>query len=819
MQLPVPFRMVLRDRSAHRAGAAGRRARLRFDALESRALLAVTSVTAINPLLPHPVAGTSFTTTVADFTANDTGPFSAMINWGDGHSTPGTINSLGANSYSVTGTHTYLAATIAGQYENVTVSIVDSQDPATTPPSIANSGAIVDDAAINLTPETINVIRGGAFNGDVATFTSNNPFAPSASFTALVNWGDGSPNSAANVVEDANAVFHVVGSHTYTSASAASFPISITVTSVGGSNAQTTAALADVQNSALVAQPLTIVGQEGVDLSAVPVAVFSDSGGGLPITDYVATINWGDGTTSTATSIIALGNSTFEATGTHTYALGGTYNVSVTIGSLAPNIEDPSTAAASTATIAWLPAVAIPVNPLSFKEETFASGTVAAFSSPAGTTPLPQSNYSAMINWGDETAPSQGFVTAAGAGVYVVNGVHNYSHAPSNATTTYIVTITISDAAGHTTTQATAAITVVPTGVTGALNPATDTGLSHSDAITNDNQPAFYGTAQPYSSVTVLAQPNSGGAAVSLGQAQTNGAGYWSLTSSSALADGSYTVTVRESDSAGFFIASAQLLPNATQGPLVIDTAGPKVTGLQFNPVTGKIAVTFQDGSSGLEQQPLVDGGNYVFNGKLLHGGLKFGRAFLITNISASPQTSPTAPQTVVLTINGGHVIRGGVFTILVRSGGISGIQDVAGNALSGAFYGYFPSGNNRPGGDFSARFLFIHGHGSIPLPIASSASPNAPPGSLGTPFRVYQFKTPRRAVSGLAAKDLGRTHAKPLEITRHRGAAPTLVAEKLSVRADLFARRADLELPGARATHAVITHPQDSSKRTEKKA
>ena len=751
--------------------------RPRLECLETRSLLTIVSVTAINPLSPHPVAGTSYTGTVADFTVSngDTGPFSATINWGDGHSTVGAVNLVSGNNYDVTGTHTYIAPTIAGQYNNVTVTITDANTPST--PSVADSGAIVDDATVTATAATaFSVTRGFSFTGDIATFVSNNPYAPASSFSAQINWGDGSPTTAGTILEDSSNTFHVVGTHAYTGTSSATYTASVTVLSVGGSTS-TANTTVTVETSTVVTQAFPIVGTEGVALSNIVVATYSDTGGqASPIgSNYTAMIDWGDTTTS-AGSIVALGGNNFEVTGTHTYALGGNYPVSISINSLLPNFVSPTSIATSQASIAWVPAVASSVT-FNATEEVQFSGTVAAFTSPSLTTPLPVSDYLATINWGDGSSPTQGLITGVEGG-YIVNGIHTYSHAPSASSFVYPVVVSIQDTVGHTTAQAVSSATVTPIGLAGQLNPSTDTGLSHYDAITKDNQPAFFGSSQPYSSVAVFAQSTSGGSLINIGQTQADGSGAWSLTSNVALPDGSYVITSRAVDTAGFPTGSAQILPNSTQGPLVVDTVGPKVTSVQFNPLTGQIAVTFQDDRSGLDQQTLVDGSNYLFTGRFVHGQLQLGQRLLITSLTSSAPSSPTSPQTVIATIDKGKVLRGGLFNLVVFSGSNSNVQDVAGNALDGEFYGYFPSGNNRPGGDFGARITFIHGHGSIPLPESSSASPNPNPGTIGTPFRVFRLKGPHyrpltagRPSSALAESGLSGRSSDAVLLSKSRPA------------------------------------------------
>src|SRR5262249_34934491 len=60
------------------------------------------------------------------------------------------------------------------------------------------------------------------------------------------------------------------------------------------------------------------------------VATFRDDGGPEQLSDYSASIDWGDKTTAT-TGFITLSGSTFTVTGAHTYATGGIFTISVTI--------------------------------------------------------------------------------------------------------------------------------------------------------------------------------------------------------------------------------------------------------------------------------------------------------------------------------------------------------------------------------------------------------------------------------------------------------------------------------------------------------
>ncbi|MDE2507750.1 MAG: toll/interleukin-1 receptor domain-containing protein, partial [Planctomycetota bacterium] len=698
--------------SARKRRAARARTAPRFDALEQRALLAISSVTSINPLTPHPLVGNSYTGTVAFFNATDAGPFTAIINWGDGHASPGTISPVISGGFQVTGTHTYAALTIPGAPDNVTVSIVDTNDPPGTPPSIANSTAVVDDVPITPAPTTVNAFRGFAVsNVDVADFTVTNPFASASTYTATINWGDSTPNTAAKIVEDAGSVFHVEGSHTYNLVG--TYPINVSIQNLAGSSATLSLpSTAIVTNSNIAAQFTPIVAAEGTTLNNAVVATFTDTGGSLPIANYSATINWGDGSgNSPATQIINTGGFNYEVLGTHLYENGGNFPVSVTIDSNAA----PAAITSGQATVNFAPPLAAPIN-FNTPERQQYNGSIATFSVIPGTFAGPPGDYFATVSWGDGTPPNQGSITALGNGQYIVNGIHTYADVPSSTSVVYPVTVTIHDLVGATYAQVIAQATVnaVPIVLTGRLDPATDTGVSHFDAITSDNMPRFYGTSESNTTVTLTAVPIAGGTPIVMGKTVADGTGSWAITSEIPLPDGKYNVFATAVDQGGVNSATIQILPNAGQGPLTIDTQGPKITGFQFDPLTGQFAVTYQDNIVGLDQASILNGANYTFTATSTRTHLPIGAKFLVTSLTTAQPADPTAPQVVYGVVNDGATLRGGLYTFTILSGtaatgigattGTTGVEDIAGNALDGEFYGNFPTGNNQPGGDFIAR-------------------------------------------------------------------------------------------------------------------
>src|SRR5207244_3987244 len=77
----------------------------------------------------------------------------------------------------------------------------------------------------------------------------------------------------------------------------------------------------------------TISATEGLPLVGVLVGQFSDSVPQSKATSFVASINWGDGSspTTTAGTITANGTTLFDVTGSHTFAEEGTFPVAVTV--------------------------------------------------------------------------------------------------------------------------------------------------------------------------------------------------------------------------------------------------------------------------------------------------------------------------------------------------------------------------------------------------------------------------------------------------------------------------------------------------------
>src|SRR5439155_336350 len=241
---------------------------------------------------------------LTDFT---TGTGGASINWGDGtSSTAGAVTQPGGmgTAFVVSGSHTYAEE---GAY-TTTISITDKGGSTKS----ATPTATVADAALTASGTAVSATEGSAFSGQLASFTDANPTAPLTDFTtstggASISWGDGTAATTGTVTQPGGAgtAFIVSGSHTYVEEG--SYTITISITDKGGSTKSATAT-ATVADAALTATGgFTVSATEGADSGSQTVATFTDANPAAPLSDFSATIDWGDGTATTAGTITQSG--------------------------------------------------------------------------------------------------------------------------------------------------------------------------------------------------------------------------------------------------------------------------------------------------------------------------------------------------------------------------------------------------------------------------------------------------------------------------------------------------------------------------------
>ncbi len=207
-------------------------------------------------------------------------------------------------------------------------------------------------ASVAVSALDITSSEGSAFSGAVATFTDNDTGQPASNFTATIAWGDGA--STAGTVTGAAGSFSVSGAHTY--ADEGTFTTNVSVTDLANAVSGSSTAAATIQESDVLAGTgLPIAAVQGLTFAGA-VANFSDTDTANVASDFTATIQWGDATTTAGVVSGSAGN--FTVSGSHTYTGTGTFPVTVTLADDAPGTA--TATAVGSASVAPGSAAAIP---------------------------------------------------------------------------------------------------------------------------------------------------------------------------------------------------------------------------------------------------------------------------------------------------------------------------------------------------------------------------------------------------------------------------------------------------------------------------
>ncbi len=719
--------------------------------------------------------------------------FGATIAWGDGSTSAGTIvqDASDPTVFYVYGTHTYtgttspLPTTLTVRTQPTSTTVLIGSSPVTFN-TLAETGSDGDEATITATelaalvPTVYGVpihgVEGGALtNALVGAFTSS-ATATAADFVATVAWGDGTTTTG-TIVQDASnpSVYYIYGSHTYY-APGQGLATSITVKSlatsfqqlVGGSPvtffrpagaAVSQASQAFIDDAPIDVAVNAVSGFENIAIATSDpiVATFTDLGGvdpsdADPAAGYTATIYWGDGSAGVgAVSIQRIGTTTrFIVTAApHIYATPGSYPITVVVAQAGEPTLGIGTGVATIADAPLNQTSSQPTIPDATEGVRIVDARLGSFvdANPLATT----DQFTVTVDWGDGTGLQAARVIqpgGVGTTFYVV-GSHTYAssipaggaptiHGPGpfaalSPSGSYAINIAVKDAYGSAVNLYNT-ITVLDRGLTvsGALSWSSDTGISRIDGITNDSTPTFTGRTSEGGATVWIYSSLNGAAAWAIGSTTSDASGAWSFTPAVDMADGGYTIQAQAYDAGGHAISSLATLISG----MVVDTVGPKVTDVVFDNIRGQVLVSYQDFGGvanvgvGLAGSTLRDANNYRFvkSSQPL-------RRWLATSIAVTPGTT-TGEQLATVQFNGGLGIRGGRYGFRVLSvdpSNLSGVQDIAGNALDGEYYGYFPSGNNVNGGDFAAYLDAIHRTIYPASSQVGTATPVSPPGRPAT--------------------------------------------------------------------------------------
>jgi hypothetical protein len=180
-----------------------------------------------------------------------------------------------------------------------------------------------EDQKIIATGQSVSGTEGAELSGTVATFTDPDAAALATDYAATIEWGDGT--STTGTVSGSAGSFSVSGNHTY--AEEKSYPVTVIISDVDNlANSATTASTASIGDAGLSASGVSAT--DPTAFSGV-VADLTDANPLGSASDFTATIEWGDGTSSSGT--VSGGGGSYAVNGSHTYASTGTFEVTVKI--------------------------------------------------------------------------------------------------------------------------------------------------------------------------------------------------------------------------------------------------------------------------------------------------------------------------------------------------------------------------------------------------------------------------------------------------------------------------------------------------------
>ena len=362
------------------------------------------------------------------------------------------------------------------------------------------------------------------------------------------------------------------------------------------------------------------------------VATFTDDNPSAAPSDFVAIIDWGDGS-PTSFGTITESSGTFSVDGQHTYDDEGTFSVTVTITEQEPG--DGFASVTDTATIT-------DADVLSGTPRTFAApsgvsftATVASFSD--ALTSAEPGDFTATINWGDATT-SAGTVSG-GSGSFQVSGTHTYA-SPG----TYPVMVTLSDDPPGTATAT----------VTSTARVATGLSVDANNFTTPEDQ-AFNGTVATWSRLPPSSFAGEFTASIYWGDGTTS-AGTFSGSSGSFQVSGQhtyadegsfmFTVTVTEIGPGG---ATASSTATATVTEADVLSGSPVVfNAMAVIPFHGTVA-TFTDADTASQASDFtatIDWGDGTTGPGTVSGG---GGSFTVSG-SHTYTTTGSFPVVVTLT-------------------------------------------------------------------------------------------------------------------------------------------------------------------------
>ena len=188
---------------------------------------------------------------------------------------------------------------------------------------IASLAVAAAPAVASVSARSLSLGEGQPYTGTVASVTSG--CAPE-NLAPRVSWGDGATTDGA-VVATGRATFDIRAGHTYADPGAYGLSVHVKECATGG--LETGSGSVQVADAALTPRGMTLAATAGTPFSGT-VATFADADPGAKPSDYLATIDWGDGH-ATAGTVAGDTSGGFRVEGSSTYAAAGSHAVTVTI--------------------------------------------------------------------------------------------------------------------------------------------------------------------------------------------------------------------------------------------------------------------------------------------------------------------------------------------------------------------------------------------------------------------------------------------------------------------------------------------------------
>lgn len=639
------------------------------------------------------------------------------------------------STWQVVGSATYKEI---GNYE-VDVVVTDADGNSIDTSVGSPTTVTVDDAVLTDTSPTSssNAIEGNDTGTVVlATFTDANPFATVDDFagTTVTDWGGtidiGSDSwSVEFVTSTATASYwRVVGNATYTEKG--NYTVTVEIDDADGNSfttANTTIHVADAalsDTTPIASQSAT----EGIAITTVVLATFTDGNSLEDGTDLSATVDWGGTLTGTLPTVTVVddggGNFHVEAD-TVTYLDAGNYTVKVRVndvdGSTFTTINTTISVDDALLTDTTTPATVIPA----VEGNSTGSQILATFTDANPFSTL--SDFTATVNWGGTVigTPSVSIVQPGGVGTtYQVLGSATYAEKGS-----YTVTVTVNDDDGS-------SVSTTNTSFAVADAPLTDTSATVNYSAVEGNSTgniilATFSDANPYAPVSDFSASVDWDGALAVGTtptvsvvlvSRTLTTSNWKVVGNATYAEkGTNNVSVTVNDVDGLSTgAMTETTIGVADAVLTDTTSAATYSAIEGNDTGDVVLATFKDGN------PFADVSDFSTT-SVNWGGTTVGSPTVLVQFVSSTATSSTwevvgnakyadaGTYNVTVTVNDvdlSSVVSSNKVTFSVADAALTDATDInAFSAVEGNSIGtsiviatFTDNNPSASGGDFSAN-------------------------------------------------------------------------------------------------------------------